>query len=506
MKFDKHIFISYSHIDNEPIAPVSDGWVTRFHQSLDAMLSMRLGRRATIWRDVKLAGNDVFADEIGAQFASTAVLLAVVSPRYVDSDWCRREAREFCISAEASCGLVVGNKARVFKIIKTPVDSQEPLPQVMRETLGVDFYVLDERQVPLELDSAFGADMLPKYNVKIAGLAWEIAQLVKQLEAANDAQGADANSAAPHADPAKPAVYLAECSYDRRDDRDALRAELRLRGYPVLPERELPRDETAYIAEVRTLLGRSALAVHLVGNQFGSVPDGPSQKSVVVLQNEIAAQCSSQRQLPRILWLPAATAPTDPQQQQFVAALLRDAQAQLGADLITADIGVLKSTIQAALDRIEQCRVKAESALAEAPAGRFVYLICDQRDRRATIALRKALRARGIEVVIPLFEGDAATLRRTHEEQLAQCDAVIVHYGAGDEAWKRTVDSDLRKARAHRTTPLPAPWIYLAPPASDDKAELVELQEAGVIDATAGFDEGALAPMVDALQSKPPPE
>jgi hypothetical protein len=37
------------------------------------MLSMRLGRRAEIWRDLKLSGNDIFADEIVAQFPKTAL-------------------------------------------------------------------------------------------------------------------------------------------------------------------------------------------------------------------------------------------------------------------------------------------------------------------------------------------------------------------------------------------------------------------------------------------------
>ena len=51
------------------------GWITRFHATLKACLSMRLGREAKIWRDEKLQGNDVFADEIVAQFSQTALLV-----------------------------------------------------------------------------------------------------------------------------------------------------------------------------------------------------------------------------------------------------------------------------------------------------------------------------------------------------------------------------------------------------------------------------------------------
>lgn len=61
-RFRKDLFISYAHIDNQPLNPEEKGWVSRFHASLEALLSMRLGQTAKIWRDDKLQGNDVFAD------------------------------------------------------------------------------------------------------------------------------------------------------------------------------------------------------------------------------------------------------------------------------------------------------------------------------------------------------------------------------------------------------------------------------------------------------------
>jgi hypothetical protein len=43
MKFEKHLFISYAHLDNQPLMPEQEGSITRFHASLSAMVSMRLG-------------------------------------------------------------------------------------------------------------------------------------------------------------------------------------------------------------------------------------------------------------------------------------------------------------------------------------------------------------------------------------------------------------------------------------------------------------------------------
>jgi hypothetical protein len=41
--FDRHLFISYAHIDNQPLSPEQQGWVTRFPASLDTVLSTRIG-------------------------------------------------------------------------------------------------------------------------------------------------------------------------------------------------------------------------------------------------------------------------------------------------------------------------------------------------------------------------------------------------------------------------------------------------------------------------------
>ena len=116
------------------------------------------------------------------------------------------------------------------------------------------------------------------------------------------------------------------------------------------------------MSEVRKLLERCQLSIHLVGAKYGVVPDGPSDKSVVVLQNELAIARCQQAPLARIIWLPEGTTSPSPQQQQFIDALLKDAGQQLGADLITADIENLKSVMHSALKKIEAAAAAAAKA------------------------------------------------------------------------------------------------------------------------------------------------
>ena len=276
MTFEQSLFISYAHIDDQPLTPGQQGWITRFHATLEALLSMRLGRKAQIWRDEKLQGNDIFADEIVAQFRQTAAFVSILTSRYLASEWCTRELKEFCDSAQHSGGLIVDNKSRVFKVIKTPVDTDAALPAAMKDVLGYDFYAMNEGS-PLELDSAYGQEFAQVYNQRVAKLAWDVAQLLKTLADESGGSGGASRNAPDLQVTAKPAVYLAECSYDRRQARDVIEGELKRLGYQVLPDTRLPEGESAYVAAVDALLARSALAIHLVGENYGAVPDGPTR-------------------------------------------------------------------------------------------------------------------------------------------------------------------------------------------------------------------------------------
>ena len=136
MNFARQVFISYAHLDNQPLGADQTGWVSLFHTTLQTLLSQRLGSVADIWRDDKLHGNDDFSDEILDQLAGTAVFVSILTPRYLKSDWCKREIRSFCQQAEAGHSLTVGNKARVIKVLKLPVEEGSELPPVVGRLLG----------------------------------------------------------------------------------------------------------------------------------------------------------------------------------------------------------------------------------------------------------------------------------------------------------------------------------------------------------------------------------
>jgi len=510
MPFATHLFISYAHIDNQPLSPEAKGWVCRFHVALEALLGMRLGRRPRVWRDRKLSGNDLFSDEISEQLKSSAVIASVLSDSYTASAWCKREVREFCEAAEAAGGLVIGNRCRVFKVIKTPVASQEALPAEIRGTLGYDFYVVEEDGTALELDSVYGEKYGQLFAQRVARLALHMAELLKKLEPDNDGGPANGGKAALNSladaralslGEARASVYLAECAADREEDRERLSAELTLRGYSVLPSEPLPRDEASYLTKVGELLERCALSVHLVGKLYGDA-FGESGKSGAVIQNELAAERARTGHLRRLISVPADSSSKQPQQAEFIEQIHTNAEAQRGADVLTSDLEGIKTALQRALLSLTEAMPEALK-LASEDQPRLIYLICVEQDRGELLPLLRALSAQGFEVRLPAFSGEAAAVRQSHEALLRDCDAALLFYGRGDEAWRNHQQNELRRAPALRARPLSARYTCLGAPLTEDKQLLLASGERNVIDAVAGFSTEALQSFVTLLDRIP---
>ncbi len=471
MTFRNHVFISYARDNNKPVTEGGRGWVEHFQLALDGFLGRRYGK-CKIWRDERLRGNDDFSSEIFAQFPDTALMVSVISPSYLQSKWCRDEASKFCEMAQRPPGLFIDNKMRAFKVILEPVPSLDPLPAPMRKELGFDFFVREDSRVR-ELDPDFGAESKAKFLLRVGDLAADIADLLRKLEstepaapAAEPGTGAEAGAAV-----TSPVVYLAECSYDRREDRKALNAELRARNYRVLPDRELPRDEVEYRAEVARLLEQCVLSIHLVGSVYGSVPDGPSQCAIVIIQNELAVARAHSADLKRVISLPADTRSEDAKQQAFIEAIHRDPEVQFNAEVITAGLEAVKTAVQTAL------APPAAAPAAEEPGGAVsIYVIYDAKDRKdeALLKLRKCLHARGLTLRKPAFDGSAEEVRRTHEGHLAACDAVLIYYGSGTDAWKQSIDRDVEKAKGRPGgRKLRAVFNWIASPNSEDKDDVI---------------------------------
>ena len=455
MDFTHHVFISYSHPDNLSVS--GKGFVSRLEDALVPYLSNRLKRTPpNIWRDQRLSDNVDFDPVIIDSLKGSAVMLAVLTDNYVGSEWCRREATTFCEVAEAGLGLSPGDKARLFKVVMLPPSALDGLPDSMvKQGRGTPFFTRvgkdrrmsqDERDTPMPLDPTYGADYESQFNLAVSLLAAEIADSLKAL-------GSEAAGSA-RTDPKKAFVYLAQCDEDRRADREALRSELLQFGYRVLPDRELPRSEAELRTVVADMLERSVLSIHLLGSGPGQVPSGVTEDSELVIQNELAVRRAQVAPLRRLVSLPRGTVCLRKRHQRFLDDLLTD-EAVLGqADLIDGDRSKLVEEMHVTLKAIE-AEAEAEAAVAAAQAARAaqaltisashplsgaagqklkLYILYTIDDLEATGDLRDALEER-YDLRTPVFEGTPDEVRKANEARLLECDAVLLFWGAGTDAW-----------------------------------------------------------------------
>ena len=486
--FEHDIFISYAHDDNEPLTEGAPGWISEFHSTLEKLVKQISGEGISIWRDPKLQGNDFFGDTLVAALPKTAVLVSVVSPRYLKSEWCLKELACFYRGAEASGGIRIQDKSRIFKVLRTAVPrDQQPIP--LDQLLGYEFYSIDPATGrPQEFRREFGPAATQCYLAKAYDTAYEITDLLQRLsEQQQSSQTA----------PPKVPVYLAETTSDLGAERDRVRAELRQLNYPVLPVKPLPMEAKALATAVRTDLERCALSIHLVGARSGIISEG-ERRSTVRVQNDVAAELSRQRGLRRLIWMPPEVAPTDERQAKFIASLENDASAQEGADVLRTGLEELKTVVRDLLQNEEQAK-----AVEERESEQWVqaYLICDECDFDATGALSDHLFDQGFEVVFPVFEGVEADIRADHTDKLASSDVIIIYSGATTDLWLSSKLRDLRKLPGYPGyRPKLATAVYLGPPETPQKQRL-RTREALVLKGTGeDFDPLSVTPLLRAVQ------
>lgn len=486
--YNNDVFISYSHIDNQPFGDPGGGWVDIFHEQLQNFVNVHVGRRTNVWRDKRLTGGEVFSDEIEQQLRSSAVLVSVISPGYMQSEWCNRELVGFTKAAQDRGNLRVGNLQRVVKVLRLPVE-RSALPPLLDEVLGGQFYRVDPasgRARDLLIDSS--ADAFQVFRARVDDVAQDLSRLL----------GAMAASGAKEADPSPPAagtVFLAWTTGDIAEEREKLRRELEARNYRVLPTGAPPLEATGVRESVVAALREAKVAIHLIGALYGFVPEG-EERSIIELQSDEALYQASNSTAARIFWLAPNAQPQDPRLSAFIDRLQKQSPQGGRVDLLANQtIEALKTLT---LDRLNPAPKPAPVAMKAASA---VYLMCDQLDRANVSPIEDFLFAQSLEVRLPLFDGDSEQIRQDHYETLKQCDGVLIFWGKAKEGWLRTMLRDLNKVFGlGRTGPYKAASLYLAE-LPDINKESFRTREVSIIRPGHEFEPDALRPFVAQLSS-----
>ena len=483
--FKNHLFISYTHIDNEHFSGTSLGWIDHLHERLEIRLAQLLGTAPTIWRDRKLRGNYLIDETFVIELSRTEILLSVVTPRYLKSTACLSEVQTFCRQASEQGGVHVGDKHRVFKVIKTYVPADEQSSE-FRGVLGYEFYQSDQtsgrvREFDHEVNARGEKDK--RYWDKFEDLAWDVHEMVKRLEGrtAADAQRPSAT------------IYLAETTSDLSDERDRVKRELQQFGYLVLPDKPLPLKAPDLLDAVRAYLSRSRLSVHFIGEHYGVIPEMESDRSVVRVQQELARDRVNGDGFQSLIWMPPGLAPEDERQHQFVADLKNSVASRPGSELLQVKLEDLKTILHGKLIQEPKPAKAVDGAVR-------VYLICGREDVDAVDQIRNYLFDQGYEVTLPLLDGGEIDVLQDHKEGLLLCDAVLIYWGRASEGWLRMKLRDLLKLPGYgRVSPLLGKVVYIGAPESPTK-DRFKTHEALVIMNSGEFNPESLDPLLAEIQ------
>jgi hypothetical protein len=320
----------------------------------------------------------------------------------------------------------------------------------LRQILGYQFYRFDQLSGRAQEFQPSTTD----YVSKISDLALDISRVIK------DIQRAQAAPAGPDTTPSGEIVYLAETTSDLSLERDQIRRELQQYGHIVLPDRELVLRGPELQASLREYLKNSKLAIHLIGANYGIIPEG-AEESVVELQYKMTAERAAiDREFKQLVWMPPGLQPSDERQQRFIARLLNDST---GAEILQFKLEDLKSLIQ------ERLRPKPPVPKEVLDGPPLIYLICDLADQEVIFPLADFLFDQGFEALLPPSEGGEEVVFQMHKDSLLVCDAAIIYQGKASATWLQVRLLEVRKAIGYgRDKPLPTS-VYLGPPASPNK-------------------------------------
>ncbi len=485
MEYDA--FISYSQVDDSPLAPKDPGWVTAMEETLRRRLSQRLGRPARVFRDLSMERNSILEAKLQDALARSRTLVAVVSPAYVASSWCTWELEQY-----RKLDPPRGTRSRIFRVTKEPTAT---LPDPLGATLDYPFYST-LRSGASQTHQPFLAKSHDAFYDAAILLGTELAQFLDSTP--------DPVRPRPRPPAEGPQIVLALPSSDMRGPLSGLAEELEHRGFEVRKIGVRGTTEPEVRAEVESQLQGAELFVMMVGSAYMQIPEGGTQ-SLGELQLDVAERAWKDRGVRRALWVPQTLVPSDRRQIRFIDSIREDPRRHAGADVIYGPLEELKNAIA----QLRDAQAAAVALANEAPGQedvKSVYLMSGPHDEQAEDRIRDYLRARDYDVMSYSHDESLSEQERSdaHKTYLRRCSAFLIHFGANREEWVwRQLDEAKRAPALGRKHPLRSKGVFVTPPVQRSK-HVFDTKQARVIRSLKGVDVDLLAPFIADFDPRKP--
>jgi len=496
------VFISYAHRNNV------DGWVT----ALDSYLSTRVPEflehdaNVTIWRDKSLSGFDLLWPTLQEKVENSALFLSICSPVYVTSENCEKEVNHF-LERGFDIPRLERRSRMAWAVIIPYEGTRDQRPSFNRsDTVRYSFFTNrgDDTFAQYEVGS-------PEFKKEADRLAQHIAVQLRRVREELERRNT------PSAFRQSKTIFIANCSRDRRSDRETVINEFKNCELLFVPDGTYSEKDLS--AQTLGMLAQADCSVHILGETAGITPDD-SEEPIVRLQYRLAL-AHRRPGFTQIAWTPDSLQLVHGGQKEFVEKVR-----SFSPEVWATGTEVLRGGRDDLLRGIAGILQRSPSA-AHIDAAGPLYLLCSKADFDSAdenlAKLRDNLCLAGILPEFPAFDDQDVDLANIEKNIIKQSCATVIYYGKGGDGWvklkRQTLIQVLAELKAQKQTGDLDHYVralYLSEPINPPKQtqylgmKVREFPEARgyspllVLGTASAFQSDHLKPLLDRIASENP--
>jgi hypothetical protein len=470
------VFISYAHVDNQPLEGMEKGWTTTLVGNLQNFLARKLGsKNVSIWMDRELAGNAPLTPSIMDALRQTATLVVIASPAYMNSEWCSRERETFLkLVRERS-----RSDSRVF-LVEIDKMERRDLPPEFSDLLGYRFWLQDrEGKAPRTLAIPNPKPDEPEYWDRLLDLSTDLAQELKKLKTTAQMQPIGSIPSVKGVTQ-ELSVFLAETTDDMEEQREEVKGYLKQAGLRVLPESYYPRDDPAAFQRMMERdLAQCELFVQLLSRIAGRKPTGYAQ-GYPGLQHDCAVQMNKTI----LQWRSRDLDVNQVRENDYRHLLEGSTVRAIGLEEFK------RAVVEEAVRPTPTPPEKSLDVLVFVNAA----LSIDDQELAGKVA-EWLYNNHGIQYSMLADYKEPARIRENLRMNLQMCDGVVIIYGASSDSAQWVLGQLLQNRRiiSERDEPLKALAIFEGPPPEPRRPNLnIRLRNMHIAQCHNGLDDAAL--------------
>jgi hypothetical protein len=399
-------------------------WTKAFVDTLGSHLDVLLGtkdpqRRVKIWMDPALDGNQPLSDSLRTNIQSSALLIVVMSPFYLQSRWCGDELKWFAQKWRDHQGRLFVVRAFNTDEAKWP-DTLRPDGNALP---GYPFHTYDEPgSFPLGWPQPDVGDQA--YWNELKRLAHAVAAQLKVLEFidenASDRARSGAGVAVPVPVSVGQSVFLGYAHDSLQDVRADLRTRLNRMGLQVVPpEPDDPVDEASLRSSFAQYSAQSSALVLVANGNCELWPKGQVGGPV-----NLQLQMAQDHKLPVHFWLQAGDLAEikNSSYRAFLTEFKAKVSCEPGVPIAWRSIVEFVEHIRSQLDDAEKRELGAEQFAVVCSNLKIKHPLYDGFNKLVISSIRETERG----AIVADREGSGQIRLTALEKDIARADSLVV--------------------------------------------------------------------------------